>query len=115
MTNNDHWNPMARKILISAVVIPDGIAYNQLVHVASDGNLSMRPVDSELSETRFVNGIMFSCHPESLASILSLLHDTPGGIPEKCTNLMIHHSPQLLHLTPSILHIYDLQTATLLN
>lgn len=65
MTNNDHCNPMARKILVSAVVIPDGIAYNQLVHVESDGSLSIRPVDSELSETRFVNGIMFS---------LSLIH-----------------------------------------
>lgn len=73
---------MPKKILISAVIDPDGVRYNQLIQASSGDSLTIYPVDGELSETCFINGILFSCTHDSLAAITNSIIMTSGGIKE---------------------------------
>ena len=107
---------MARKILVSAVITTQGVKYNQLVQCAPDGQLSIRPADAELSETRYINGILFCCCPQQLLEILSTIKGTQTGIYEISTNLLeLHHNQLLSPITAENLHIYDLHTSSLLT
>lgn len=108
---------MARKILVSAVITTQGVKYNQLVQCAPDGQLSIRPANAELSETRYINGILFCCCPQQLLDILSTIKkEAQTGIYEISTNLLeLHHNQLLSPITAENLHIYDLHTSSLLT
>lgn len=105
---------MAKKVLISAVVCQSGVTYNRLVSRLTDGMLDIRPVDHELSETEYINGLLLCCPHEALPFILSTIRHTSGGIDAKCRAILCHHSHLLLPPSLSATYIYNLHTDSLL-
>lgn len=103
---------MPKKLLTSAVILPGAVRYNQIVKLGPSGQLSVSPVDSELSETCFINGIMFFCAADSLPSIVNTLINTHGGIVEKCHAALSSHPSHFLPPALSNAHIYDLRTSS---
>ena len=103
---------MNKKLLASAVILPDAVRYNQIVKLEPSGQLSVIPVDSELSETCFINGIIFFCAADSLPDIVNTLREADGGIAEKCHAAISTHPFHLLPPTLPTAYIHDLRTSS---
>ena len=103
---------MSKNLRASAGTIPDAVRYSRIVKLDPSGQLSVIPVDSELSETCFINGIMFFCAADSLPSIVNTIINTHGGIAEKCHAAISTHPTHFLPPTLPNAYIYDLRTSS---